>query len=188
MQPHAMSSDRLPYVSLPTGAASAKKSIKHNLQYLQGFEEIILFFDNDEPGRKAAADAASVLPPGKVKIARLEAYKDAFRRITEQTIVKRYAEAVFQVEEYRPDGIVDAKTLLPLVTTPYPPNDFEYGIKGLNTLFHGIKIWRACCSVLQALEQASPHWCGVLQLHYYKMANQSVTWLLKNQIDGLYSD
>ena len=66
-----------PMVSLPSGAASAKKSIQRNLQWLQGFEEVVLFFDNDEAGRKAATEAASVLPPGKVKIARLEAFKDA---------------------------------------------------------------------------------------------------------------
>ena len=64
-------------VSLPTGAAAAKKAVKHNLQFLQNYDEIVLFFDNDDPGREAAEEAASVLPPGKVKIARLEAYKDA---------------------------------------------------------------------------------------------------------------
>ena len=41
-------------------------------------EEVVLFFDNDEPGRKAAEEAASVLPPGKVSIALLDdKYKDA---------------------------------------------------------------------------------------------------------------
>ena len=66
-----------PMVSLPSGAAAARKSIQRALQWLQGYEEIVLFFDNDEAGRKAAEDAASVLPPGKTKIARLEVHKDA---------------------------------------------------------------------------------------------------------------
>ena len=65
-----------PMVSLPHGAASAKKDIQKQIPLFQGYEEIVLFFDNDEAGIKAAEEAATVLPPGKTKIARLEAYKD----------------------------------------------------------------------------------------------------------------
>jgi len=57
-----------PMVSLPSGAAAAKKSIQRAIPWLQGYEEIVLFFDNDEAGRKATEEAASVLPPGKCKI------------------------------------------------------------------------------------------------------------------------
>ena len=60
-----------PMVSLPSGAAAARKSIQRNLQWLQGYEEIVLFFDNDDAGRKATEEACQVLPPGKVKIANL---------------------------------------------------------------------------------------------------------------------
>ena len=67
-----------PMVSLPSGAAAAKKSVQQNLDWLQGYEEIVLFFDNDSAGRKATEEASSVLPPGKVKIAFLPSdYKDA---------------------------------------------------------------------------------------------------------------
>jgi twinkle protein len=67
-----------PMVSLPSGAAAAKKSVQRNLQWLQGYEEIVLFFDNDAAGRQATEEACQVLPPGKVKIANLLGdYKDA---------------------------------------------------------------------------------------------------------------
>ena len=42
-----------PAVSLPSGAAAAKKAMKTNYEWLQQFEKIILFFDNDEAGQKA---------------------------------------------------------------------------------------------------------------------------------------
>ena len=61
-----------PMVSLPHGAASAKKDIRKQVPLFQGYEEIVLFFDGDEPGRQAAEEAASVLPPGKTKIAYLD--------------------------------------------------------------------------------------------------------------------
>ena len=38
------------HVSLPHGAASAKKDIQKQLQLFQGYEEIVLFFDKDEAG------------------------------------------------------------------------------------------------------------------------------------------
>jgi twinkle protein len=127
-----------PMVSLPSGAAAAKKSIQRALEWLQGYEEIVLFFDNDEAGRKASEEAASVLPPGKTKIARLEAYKDASDALQagESEAIRR---AIWDAKPYRPDGIVDGKTLLELVTTPNPPCDHDYPFKGLNDKLHGIR-------------------------------------------------
>ena len=127
-----------PMVSLPSGAASAKKSIQRAIPWLQGYEEIVLFFDNDEAGCKAAEDAASVLPPGKTKIARLEAFKDASDALqaNEPEAIRR---AIWDAKEYRPDGIVDGKSLLELVTTPTPPADHDYPFQGLQGKLHGIR-------------------------------------------------
>ena len=127
-----------PMVSLPSGAASAKKSIQRAIPWLQGYEEIVLFFDNDEAGCKAAEDAASVLPPGKTKIARLEAFKDASDALqaNEPEAIRR---AIWDAKEYRPDGIVDGKSLLELVTTPTLPADHDYPFTGLQAKLHGIR-------------------------------------------------
>ena len=125
-------------VSLPHGAASARKDIQKQIPLFQGYQEIVLFFDNDEPGRKACEEAASVLPPGKVKIARMEAYKDASEALMagdSESIRK----AIWDAKPYRPDGIIDGKTLLELVTTPQKPFDHEYPFKGLNEKLHGIR-------------------------------------------------
>ena len=107
-------------VSLPTGAASAKKSIQKNLQFLQGYDQIVLFFDNDEAGIEAAKSAATVLPPGKVYIARLNDYKDASDAL-QAGDYDALTRAYWDAKPFRPDGIVDAKTLLDLVTSPQPP-------------------------------------------------------------------
>ena len=127
-----------PMVSLPSGAASARKSIQRVIPWLQGYEEIVLFFDNDEAGRQAAEDAASVLPPGKTKIARLEVFKDASDALqaNEPEAIRR---AIWDAKPYRPDGIVDGKSLLELVTTPSPPSDHDYPFQGLQDKLHGIR-------------------------------------------------
>jgi twinkle protein len=128
-----------PMVSLPSGAAAARKSVQRALQWLQGYEEIVLFFDNDEAGRKAAEDAAGVLPPGKTKIARLEEYKDASDALQADD-TEAIRRAIWDAKPYRPDGIVDGRSLLDLVTTPNPPCDYEYPFSGLNDKLHGIRL------------------------------------------------
>ena len=125
-------------VSLPSGAAAAKKSIQKNLQWLQGYDEIVLFFDADEPGIQAAQEAANMLPPGKVRIARLAEYKDASEALQagdREALTRAYWDA----KAYRPDGIVEGKSLLDVITTPNPPNDHDYPFQGLQHKLHGIR-------------------------------------------------
>ena len=127
-----------PMVSLPHGAASAKKDIQKQIPLFQGYEEIVLFFDSDEPGRKASEEAASVLPPGKVKVARLEGYNDPSEALQANN-AEAIRKAIWDAKPFRPDGIVDGKTLLEVVTTPQAPFDHEYPFQGLNKKLHGIR-------------------------------------------------
>jgi len=127
-----------PMVSLPHGAASAKKDVQKQIPLFQGYDEIILFFDSDDAGRKATEEAAGILPPGKVKIARLEGYKDASDALQADD-AEAIRKAIWDAKPFRPDGIVDAKTLRDLVTTPQQPYDHEYPFKGLNEKLHGIR-------------------------------------------------
>ena len=130
--------DGWPMVSLPHGAAGAKKDLQKQIPLLQGYEEIVLFFDNDEAGRRATEQAASILPLGKVKIARLEQYKDASDALqaNDKDAIRR---AIWDAKEYQPDGIVDGKSLLEAVTTPSPPCDHQYKWAGLQAKTHGIR-------------------------------------------------
>ena len=125
-------------VSLPNGATSAKKSVQKNFEFLQGYEEIVLWFDNDQPGCEAAKEAASVLPPGKVSIAKLEAYKDLSDALQEGDYTA-IDDAFLSRSFYRPDGIVEGKSLLKEITTPNPPNDHDYPFDGIQRLTHGIR-------------------------------------------------
>ena len=64
-------------VSIPNGAPAAKKAIQNNYEWINYYDKIVMFFDNDEAGQKAANEAAGVLPPGKTFIGVLDDYKDA---------------------------------------------------------------------------------------------------------------
>ncbi len=128
-----------PMVSLPHGAASAKKDIQKQIPFLQGYQEIILFFDKDEAGLRATEQVATLLPQGTVKIAHLaDPYKDASDALQndDPDAIRR---AIWDAKPYQPDGIVDGKSLLELVTTPTPPCDHTYTLQGLQEKTHGIR-------------------------------------------------
>jgi twinkle protein len=127
-----------PMVSIPNGAPNAKKAIQKQLEWLQGYESIVLFFDSDEVGRSAASEAASVLPPGKVRIAHLDGYKDASEALAakDTEAIKR---AIWDAKEYRPDGIVEGKSLLSIITQPTEACLHEYPYQGLQQKLHGIR-------------------------------------------------
>ena len=128
-----------PMVSLPHGASSAKKDIQKQIPLLQGYKEIVLFFDKDEAGRRATEQVAAILPHGTVKIANLaDPYKDASDALQagDKGAICR---AIWDAKPYQPDGIVDGKSLLDAVTTPSPPCDHTYKWAGLQEKTHGIR-------------------------------------------------
>lgn len=96
--------NKWPVVSIPNGAQAAKKAIESNLEYLDKFEEVILMFDMDEPGRKASEECAKILPAGKAYIANLPC-KDP-NECTTSGKGSEVLQAVWNAKPYRPDGIV----------------------------------------------------------------------------------
>ena len=108
--------NKWPVVSIPNGAQGAKKSLAKCLDYLNGFEEVILMFDQDEHGRKATIECAELFPPGKCKIATLP-LKDANECLQagrEQDIIQ----AIWNAKPYRPDGLVSVADLMDELTKP----------------------------------------------------------------------
>lgn len=101
--------NKWPVVSIPNGAQGAKKAIEANLEYLDKFEEVVLMFDMDEPGRKACEECAKILPAGKAYIANLPC-KDPNECLSEGK-GPEVLQAVWNAKPYRPDGIVAGSDL-----------------------------------------------------------------------------
>ena len=102
---------KYPVVSIPNGAQSAKRELTKHIDYITSFDEIYLWFDNDEPGRKAIEDVCNILPLGKVKIVSHSEYKDANEVLTnvgKSGVVKTF----YNAEPYQPDGFVSPEELL----------------------------------------------------------------------------
>lgn len=116
-----------PVVSIGCGAAKEEglrkvtREIERNIEYFLSFDEVIFMFDSDDPGRASAKAAASILPPGKGKIASLP-LKDA----NELLVAGRGYEiitAIWDAKEYRPDHVVNLQQLGSEIKKP-----IEWGI------------------------------------------------------------
>lgn len=94
-------------VSVPTGADGAAKSLKKQLEWLESFEEIVLCFDMDPPGRKAVEQCVPLFSPGKVRIATLP-LKDASEMLVAGR-VGEIAQCIFDARVWRPDGVRSLK-------------------------------------------------------------------------------
>lgn len=98
-----------PVVSLPNGAKSAKKAIMNCMNELQKFDEVILMFDMDEPGRKAVQDVLPLFRPNHALIAELP-LKDANEMILEGK-TRELISAVFNAQAYKPSEIVTVEDI-----------------------------------------------------------------------------
>jgi twinkle protein len=102
--------NKWPVVSIPTGANGAKKALAAQLDWLLAFDHVILWFDDDEPGREAVEECAPLFPPGRCKVARMNGFKDAndaLRAGKAGDIVS----AVWGARTWRPDGILSGEDL-----------------------------------------------------------------------------
>lgn len=126
-----------PVCSLPNGAAAAKRDCAKQLEFLESFEEVILMFDTDEAGSKAAVEVAELLSPGKARIATLP-LKDANEVLT-QGNPGDITSAMWNAKPYRPDGIVNGADLWDLVTKQEEQSEFPYPYPCLNAVLYGLR-------------------------------------------------
>lgn len=128
---------QLPSVSVVQGAQSAHKDIANNLEWLNGFREILLCFDNDDAGRKAFDSCVSMFEPGKVKRVNLP-MKDA----NEMLLANRAEEVkkcLWNAEVVRPSTIVFPKDLRDKVLTK-PVYGRNYPWESMTKATYGMRL------------------------------------------------
>lgn len=94
-------------VSLPNGAKSAVKAISENFDLLNSYEQIILVFDNDRPGREAALAVCKILA-GKVYTVKYSNKDPNDALVTGNGNDLKWA-CLTGTKKYQPDGIVNGK-------------------------------------------------------------------------------
>ena len=130
--------NKFPVVSVPSGAASAKKYIKRELEWLSKFESIILMFDQDEAGSQASIECANILPVRKVKIAQLQA-KDP-SELLQAGKANKIIDGVWEAKTFSPAGIVEGTETKDLLLKDEFIETFPYCWNGLNKKLSGIRL------------------------------------------------
>jgi len=127
-----------PVVSVPNGAAGAAKTFKTELEWLCGYDKVIICFDQDAAGIKAANECAAILPPGKAFIAALPR-KDA-NECLQDGLSKDIERALWNAQAWRPDGILDANdTFSEIINRKDTAALFSYPFAVLDSMTQGIR-------------------------------------------------
>lgn len=100
-------------VSLPHGAKSAANALStpQTKAFLDKFKEIILVFDQDEPGQEAVSKVCSILDPQKVRVAHFSE-KDVNDMLMKGKLAELRWAVLSHAKPYKPEGITTSQSLL----------------------------------------------------------------------------
>jgi len=130
-------------VSVPNGAGNAHKYVAMNLEFCMSYPEVVIAFDNDQPGREAAERVAMLFKPGQAKVVTWDdGIKDA-NDLLQAGQIKAITTAIYDAQIWRPDGIINGTELrssmenrfdidprVGAYQTPYPKlNATTYGLR-----------------------------------------------------------
>ena len=133
-------------VSLKDGAKSAKRDVMENLEFLEGYQNIVICFDNDEDGQKATEAVKDVFSPNKVKLVTLP-MKDAGAMLIAGNVTG-FTKSWWDAKQYSPAGIVQPSETWDAVLTYRDTPSTPYPWTGLNDVLMGqrtkeVVIWAA---------------------------------------------
>lgn len=122
-------------VSLRSGAASAAKEIKEQLEWLEGYDQIVLCFDSDKAGQVAVEQVKDLFSPNKLKIVKLP-QKDASEMLMANKVTE-FVQAWWDAKVYRPDGIVAGQETWEALVNKRKVKSVSYPWEGLNEITKG---------------------------------------------------
>ena len=100
-----MLGSKYPVVSVSKGAGGAVKDFQRNLEWLEGYENVVICFDADPAGREAAEKCAQILSPNKAKIVDLRDHKDASDYLVANK-QRAFTSEWWEAKPYRMTGII----------------------------------------------------------------------------------
>ena len=139
MAAYQMMGSKYPCVSVDS-ATSAVRDIRKDFEYLNSFDTIVIAFDNDEAGQKAAGAISNIpFPIGKLKILTLRKWKDA-----NDYLLNKDAEAFmrewWQAPSVRPDGLKLGRDMWDEIISRKDHFTVQYPFEGMNIKTFGIRL------------------------------------------------
>ena len=139
MAAYQMLGSKYAAVSIKDGAAAAVKSCKRSYDFLNSFNNIVICFDSDEAGQKAAREVAQLFEPNKCKIVALDAgMKDAAGYLTDGK-TQDFTQAWWAARTYTPAGIINLKDVGPELYDEGNQTTCLYPFAGMNEKLYGIR-------------------------------------------------
>lgn len=135
---YEMTGSKYPVVSIVDGAQSARRAIQDNLEFLESFDNVVLCFDNDKPGREATENVLDLFTPGKAKVLNLKKHKDAsdYSKSNER---QAFVQEWWNAEIYTPEGLILSSSLKDKIKNKRKVSSFSYPWKALNEKTYGLR-------------------------------------------------
>jgi twinkle protein len=139
MAAYELLGSKWPVVSLKNGASGAVQDFKNSLEFLESFENVVINFDNDKPGREAARKVARLLTPGKAKIFHFpDEYKDP-NDMLRQKQHNAYVSSWWAAKNYTPSGVLNLSDNLDALKSRERKECIPYPWDGLNHKLYGLR-------------------------------------------------
>ena len=139
MAAYELLGSKWPVVSVKSGAAGAARDVKNSIEFLEGYDNIIINFDNDKAGQDAAKKVARLLTPGKAKILLLP---DDFKDPNEMLKAGRkqsYVDAWWSAKLYTPSGVLNISEQKVNFNNREQRESVPYPWDGLNDKLYGLR-------------------------------------------------
>jgi twinkle protein len=138
MASYQLMGSKWPVVSVKGGAGNAVKDVKNSLEFVEGFDFVVICFDKDKAGREASKKVARILKPGKAKIMTLpNGFKDP-NDMLKANEHQQFMQSFWDSKVYTPSGVINISELRDKFhnrehkeSVPYPWQDLNQKLYGL---------------------------------------------------------
>lgn len=130
-----MTGSQWPVVSVRNGAQGSLKDCKAQYEWLDSFENVVICFDGDEPGKKAAQEVAELFGTKAKIVNHKVGYKDACDYL-KAGATKDFVDAWWRAKDYRPEGVVSVADILDRMLVP-PTAGLPWAYDTLSRLTYG---------------------------------------------------
>lgn len=139
MAAYEMMGSKWAVVSVKNGAQGADRDVKESLEFLESFDNVVICFDNDKPGREAAKKVARIIKPGKARIATLpDDYKDA-NDMLRKGQSQAFMNAWWGAKLYTPSGVINVSENFDDYFNRQRKPSIPYPWQGLNDKLEGLR-------------------------------------------------
>ena len=135
MSVYQMMGSKYPTVGVRS-STSAYRDSKRNFEWIDSFENIVICFDNDDAGKNAAKEIASLFPK-KCKVVKLDK-KDAGKYL-EGKDTGEFNRLWWAAEQFKPDDILSGQDIWEIINSKPKEAIFSYPWEALQTITYGMR-------------------------------------------------